>query len=56
MNIVTKIRRFFCHHEWRPTKFQALVPSTSFECVKCGKLEYRDWSRTPAKSSRGAND
>lgn len=32
-----KLRQFFCRHHWRPTKFQALVPGTSYECTKCGK-------------------
>lgn len=52
VNFISKIRQFFCRHEWRPTKFQALVPVTSYECVKCGKHAYRDWERTATPSAR----
>lgn len=42
MRLLTAIRQWFCRHEYRPTKFQALVPGTSYECTKCGKRAYRD--------------
>jgi len=35
------IRQALCKHTWRPTLFQALVPGTSYECTKCGKMEQR---------------
>lgn len=42
MRIFTAIRQWLCRHEYRPTKFQALVPVTSYECTKCGRVAYRD--------------
>lgn len=37
--IVTTIRQWLCRREWRVTRFQALVPGTSYRCAKCGKQE-----------------
>lgn len=31
-----KIRRRLCRHDWKTTRFQALVPGTGQECTKCG--------------------
>jgi hypothetical protein len=42
MRLLTAIRQLICRHEFQPTKFQALVPVTSFECTKCGRMAYRD--------------
>lgn len=42
MRFVTAIRQWFCRHEYRLTKFQALVPGASYQCTKCGKRAYRD--------------
>lgn len=41
MSLFTKIRQRLCRHEWRVSRFQALVPGTSCECVKCGTVEQR---------------
>lgn len=35
------IQALLCRHEWKPTKFQALVPGTTVRCTKCGKQEHR---------------
>ncbi|MFV1535247.1 hypothetical protein VWX96_17060 [Phaeobacter sp. A90a-4f] len=32
-----KIKPMICSHDWRATKFQALVPGIGQECTKCGK-------------------
>lgn len=42
MKIWTAIRQLFCRHNYRPTRLQALVPGTSYQCTKCGKRAYRD--------------
>lgn len=34
-----KLRSLFCRHEWKVSKFQALVlGTTSYRCAKCGKF------------------
>lgn len=38
MKAMTTLRRFFCRHQWRVTRFQALVSGVSYECTKCGKM------------------
>lgn len=40
MKFLSLIRQWFCHHEYRLTKFQALVPGHSYECTKCGSRAY----------------
>ncbi|KII16298.1 hypothetical protein [Phaeobacter sp. S60] len=32
-----KLKPMICSHDWRATKFQALVPGIGQECTKCGK-------------------
>lgn len=31
------VKQYLCRHDWRPTKFQALVGGRSYRCSKCGK-------------------
>ena len=40
--IVLAIRNWLCRHNYRPSKFQPLVPGTSYECSKCGKIIHHD--------------
>lgn len=35
--MLARIREFFCRHQWKATRFQALVPGRSEACTKCGK-------------------
>ena len=42
MRLLIAIRQWFCRHEYRPTKFQALVPGTRYKCTKCGRMAYLD--------------
>lgn len=35
-----KIRQMLCRHEWRMSRFQALVPGIDWECPKCGKQHH----------------
>jgi hypothetical protein len=39
MNLLIKIRQRLCRHQWKLSRFQALVPGRSVTCVKCGKHE-----------------
>jgi hypothetical protein len=32
-----RLRQFLCSHEWKATRFQALVPGLGQQCTKCGK-------------------
>jgi hypothetical protein len=54
MNIFARIRHWLCDHEWRPTRFQALVPGASYECVKCGKIER--FYQSPNRETRKPED
>lgn len=31
-----KLRQMLCRHDWKTTKFQALVPGVGQQCTKCG--------------------
>jgi hypothetical protein len=33
------LRQRLCTHKWRVSKFQPLIPGTSYTCVKCGLHE-----------------
>jgi hypothetical protein len=37
--LFTKIRQWFCRHDWKMTRFQALIPGNGYRCTKCGKQE-----------------
>lgn len=39
--MLRKLHQLLCRHKWRVTRFQALVPGVSCECIKCGKIEQR---------------
>ncbi len=43
--MLTKLRQMICRHEWRMSKFQALVPGIDQICTKCGKRRHIDSSR-----------
>lgn len=32
-----RVRQWFCRHDFKVTKYQALVPGIGWECTKCGK-------------------
>ena len=34
-----KLRQRLCRHQWRVSRFQPLIPGTSYTCVKCGMHE-----------------
>ena len=50
--IVATIHQWFCRHDWKATRFQALVPGTSYCCTKCGKRE-RFYSRPSGGGRHG---
>ncbi len=52
--LFVRIRQRLCRHEWRVTRFQALVPGTSYECTKCGKQE-RFYFRRPTDGGNNAD-
>lgn len=52
IGIVDKIRQLLCRHEYRPTKYQALVPGTSYECVKCKKFTYDHFPSPKSKPTQ----
>lgn len=33
---ILSLRRRLCAHRWRTSKFQPLIPGTSYTCVNCG--------------------
>lgn len=39
MSLLIAIRQSLCRHQWKLSRFQALVPGRSVQCVKCGKHE-----------------
>lgn len=49
MAFLLMIRQAICRHEWGVTKFQALVPGTSYRCGKCSKIEQRLARSKPTK-------
>lgn len=36
------VRELLCDHRWVMCRLQPLVPGTSYECVKCGKIDHAD--------------
>lgn len=51
--LLTRLRRLFCRHDWRLTRFQAFVPGWSVECRKCGRTgrKHHDGSVTLDRNS-----
>jgi hypothetical protein len=42
-----KLKQRLCCHRWRVSRFQPLIPGTSYTCVKCGMHE-QFYHRPPA--------